>query len=836
MPARARIYIAFVVLAGSSALAGALANWTWFDPALFWSYLLIAMVSSVFKVALPGIKGTISMSYLFLMLGVVRLSLGETLIIGLTATLVQSFWKCKERPKFLHLFFNSSSIMLSIAGAYGAFHSPAVGQVMASPLARVFLAAAVYFFLNTWSVAAVIALTGRTRILPIWKTSYLWSFPYYLLSASIVAVIEALGAKAGSQIAFILLPVAYVVYRSYRLHVSRLEEEKARAQEEREHAEAMSALHLRTIRALALAIEAQDQTTHQHLQRVQFYAFEIGKQMGLSGTELQALQAASILHDIGKLAVPEDIISKPGRLTHEEFERMKVHPVVGAEILAGVGFPYPVTPIVRAHHERWDGSGYPDGLKGEEIPLGARILSVVDCLDALASDRQYRRALPLEKALAVIVADSGTCFDPRVVEVLRRGFLELERMAREVRAIDVPALSKAARIDRGAGPAAGYAASPDAKQIAARGDGNVPITQLAAFHEQLRTLDVLSVELGEGTTPGEVCSILGQRLPALAPFSCFAVYLRDGGQLRPAAVLGEHSDLFANLEIPVGQGLSGWVAENRKPLLNGNPSVEPGRHGDDPGFSALRSALSVPLESAAGVLGVLTLYHKDKDAYNTDHLRLLLGIRSRLALALENALSRESFRAHARTDEVTGLPNLASLLLILDGEIARSRRSGKSLAIVGIGLDRIRALDEQLGRQVADDVLRAVAASIRRSIRGPDIVARIGGDGFAVVLSGLGAAAIERRIVKLKKAAGLAGAGVSPGSLVSVSAGAAVFPSDGTDSAQLLAVTHERMHEDGRRPPPQGAETAGLPELLSAVHGGTPVEAVTLRSGAAPNK
>lgn len=698
---------------------------------------------------------------------------------------------------------------------------------MASPLARVFLAAAVYFFLNTWSIAAVIALTEGARILAIWKTSYLWSFPYYLLSASIVAVIEALGAKVGSQIAFILLPVAYVVFRSYRLHVSRLEEEKARAQEEREHAEAMSALHLRTIHALALAIEAKDQTTHDHLQRVQVYAFEIGKEMGLSGTELQALQAASILHDIGKLAVPEYIISKPGRLTPDEFERMKVHPVVGAEILESVGFPYPVTPIVRAHHERWDGSGYPDGLKGEEIPLGARILSAVDCLDALASDRQYRRALPLEKALEVIVSDSGTCFDPRVVEVLRGGFLELERMAREVQAVEFSALSKAARIDRGAGPAAGYAASPDAKQIAAWGDGNVMIAQLAAAYGQLRTLDELSMELSQGTTPGEVCSILAQRLPALAPFSCFAVYLCDGGQLRPAAVLGEHSDLFANREIPVGQGLSGWVAENRKPLLNGDPSVEPGRHGDDPRISALRSTLSVPLESTAGVLGVLTLYHKDKDAYSTDHLRLVLGIRSRLALALDNALRHESFRAHARADEVTGLPNLASLLLILDGEIARCRRSGKGLAVIGIGLDGFRTLDGQLGRQVADDVLRAVAASIRQNNRYSDTVARIGGDGFAVVLSGVGAAAVQRRILRLKKAAVLAGAGVSPGCPLSVSAGVAVFPSDGTDSAQLLAVTHARMHEDGRLPPPPGAETGGLPELLSAVRDGAPAGTVT---------
>src|SRR3989440_6539273 len=122
--------------------------------------------------------------------------------------------------------------------------------------------------------------------------------------------------------------------------------------------------------------------------------------MKVGHEEMEALQAASLLHDIGKLAVPEHIISKPGRLTPEEFEKMKIHPVVGAEILERVQFPYPVVPIVRAHHEKWDGTGYPSGLAGEAIPIGARILSAVDCLDALASDRQYRRALPLDQAMS----------------------------------------------------------------------------------------------------------------------------------------------------------------------------------------------------------------------------------------------------------------------------------------------------------------------------------------------------------------------------------------------------------------------------------------------------
>jgi putative nucleotidyltransferase with HDIG domain len=194
--------------------------------------------------------------------------------------------------------------------------------------------------------------------------------------------------------------------------------------------ESIASLHMRTIEALALAIEAKDHTTNEHLQRVRTYAIEVGKKMGLSPEDLDALRAAALLHDIGKLAVPEHIISKPGRLTPEEFEKMKIHPVVGAEILERVAFPYPVAPIVRWHHERWDGSGYPDGLKGEEIPMGARILAAVDCLDALASDRQYRKALPLDDAMNEVEKMAGRSFDPDVVAILKQHYVELERLAR----------------------------------------------------------------------------------------------------------------------------------------------------------------------------------------------------------------------------------------------------------------------------------------------------------------------------------------------------------------------------------------------------------------------
>jgi len=191
------------------------------------------------------------------------------------------------------------------------------------------------------------------------------------------------------------------------------------------------------------------------LRRVQVYAMEIGRELKVSQDELEALQTASILHDIGKIAVPEHILCKPGKLTPEEFQKIKVHPVVGAEILARAQFPYPVVPIVRSHHEKWDGSGYPDGLIGEDIPIGARILAVVDCLDALASDRQYRRALPLDRAMELVAEQTDKAFDPKVVAILQKRYVELERLARGSPA-ETFRLSTDIEITRGSAPDAGF--------------------------------------------------------------------------------------------------------------------------------------------------------------------------------------------------------------------------------------------------------------------------------------------------------------------------------------------------------------------------------------------
>src|SRR4051812_33992004 len=421
---KAKTFVGVTGAIGFAIAVGTFSHWQSSDPTRFIFYLLVAMLASGMKVTLPGINGTMSVNFLFILIGFLDMSYPETMALGCAATIVQSLYGSWRKVKLVHLIFNVFGMMCTaIAVSELAYQWAAQFFHHSVPL-MLMCAAVAYFLTNTIPVSVVIAITEKQNFKKIWSECYFWSFPYYLVGAAIAGGISFASRYIGWQTALLVLPVIYWIYRSYRLYLGRLEDEKR-------HVEDMAELHLRTIEALALAIEAKDHTTHDHLQRVRIYAIEVGKELNLKEEEIEALRAASLLHDIGKLAVPEHIINKPGKLTPEEFEKMKIHPLVGAEILERVNFPYPVVPIVRAHHEKFDGSGYPFGLKAEEIPIGARILAAVDCLDALASDRQYRRALPLQEAMEVVVKQAGKAFDPKVVEVLRRRYVELEQLAQQ---------------------------------------------------------------------------------------------------------------------------------------------------------------------------------------------------------------------------------------------------------------------------------------------------------------------------------------------------------------------------------------------------------------------
>jgi diguanylate cyclase (GGDEF)-like protein/putative nucleotidyltransferase with HDIG domain len=778
---RAQAFIAAIALCGAVVLVYGAAAWQSHDLLRLLCYLAIALAASSLKVSLPGITGTMSVNFLFILLGIAELTLPETLLVGCSAILVQCIWGARLRPLWLQISFNVGSVAIAIAASYLTAHYVAAHMLHNSLALLLVLAACIYFLANTLPVAGVISLTEGKSFRKIWHECYFWSFPYYLMGAAIAAMVSTANRAVGWQASLLVLPVIYWIFRSYRLYLGRLEDEKR-------HVEDMASLHLRTIEALALAIEAKDHNTHDHLQRVRIYAIEIARELNVPEDEIEALRAAALLHDIGKLAVPEHIISKPGKLTPEEFEKMKIHPLVGAEILERVKFPYPVVPIVRAHHEKWDGTGYPFGLSGEQIPIGARILSAVDCLDALATDRQYRRALPLDQAMARVVSDSGRAFDPKVIEILQQRYKELEIMAR-AQGEEHTRLSTEVRIEKGTAPAEGFETSSQ--------KGATPIdflSSIAAARQEAQMLFELSQTLGNSLSLDETLSVLSVRLKRLVPYDSLAIYIRKDKLLVPEFVTGENFRLFSSLQIPIGEGLSGWVAANRMPIVNGNPSVEPGYNNQDEKYSPLRSALAVPLEGLNGVMGVLALYRGAKDAFNKDHLRVLLAISSKLALSVENALKYQLAENSATTDYLTGLPNARSLFLHLDRELARCKRLNTPLTILVCDLDGFKQINDRFGHLEGNKVLRIMARGLSEACREYDYVARMGGDEFVVVVPGLTQEHMEAKLQQFSRIAEAAGIQVCGTSLLSLSVGQAHYPQDGSDAEQLLAEADRRMY------------------------------------------
>jgi diguanylate cyclase (GGDEF)-like protein/putative nucleotidyltransferase with HDIG domain len=823
IPIRAKVFIALTAGAGAALLGAACLHWHSNDLLKFGCYFLIAILASTMKVRLPGMESTMSVLFLFVLLGILELSLAETLVIGCTAALVQSLWKTKQRPEAVKVVFNVlSNTSIAICLTYFAYHL-STGILKNSMPLLLLVAACTYFLSNTIPVSIVIALCEKRPLRELWAETYFWSLPYYLVGAAIAGIVSFASRHIGWQNALLIVPIMYGIYRSYHLYLGRLEDEKKRVEieeqqveTEKRHVEEVCALHLRTIETLALAIDAKDHTTHQHLHRVRTYAVEIAKELGLDEQEMDALRAAALLHDIGKLAVPDHIINKPGRLTPEEFEKMKIHPIVGAELLEKVAFPYPVAPIVRSHHERWNGTGYPDGLKAEEIPIGARILATVDCLDALASDRQYRKALPLDEAMGKVAEEAGTSFDPKVVEILQRRYLELESLA--VRGLEEgkrDSLSFNYKVERGEKPAAGFELEPNRR----RGSQTDFLSSIASARQEAHTLFELSQDLGNSLSLDETLSLVAMRLRKLVPYDSIVAFIRKGDLLVPEFVSGDNFRLLSSLTIPVGTGLCGWVAENSRPIINGNPAVDPGFAHNPKKTTELRSALAVPLDGLNGLVGVLTLYQAEADAFTSDHLRVLQVITSKVALFIENALKYRQAETSATCDYLTGMPNARALSMHLDQELARCKREHSTVAIMVCDLNGFKQVNDRYGHLAGDKVLKIFANLVRGVCREYDYAARMGGDEFVIVAPSMTPGSVSERAVLLSTLAQEAGREVCGTDLLSLSLGAAFYPKDGLDTEQLLAEADRRMyaakqfHYEHRELKPPGV--AQHPQLAS---------------------
>jgi diguanylate cyclase (GGDEF)-like protein/putative nucleotidyltransferase with HDIG domain len=783
-------FVVTQLIAGLPLLLYALVRWHSDDFFRYICFLTVALFASVLKVTLPGIKATMSANFLFILVGILDLSYSETMLMGCLGGLVQTLWHPNLRPRPIQWLFNLANLALSISAAELVFHSKvAAGVGFRWPL-LIAAAATTYFAFNTISVSGIIATTEGGNPVQVWKECYLWAFPYYLLGALIACGVSAINRLVGWQFGLLAFPVVYLIYRSYRTYLNRLEAEKKHAEAQKKHAEEIASLHLRTIEALSLAIEAKDHTTHDHLRRVQVYAVEIAKELGLNQDHLNAVRAAAMLHDIGKLAVPEHILSKPGKLTPEEFEKMKIHPIVGAEILDRVQFPYPVVPVVRSHHEKWDGSGYPDGLKSEAIPIGARILSAVDFFDALASERPYRQAMTPQEAMKALKAEKGQSFDPRVVEVMERRYLELEEMVNTTETAR-KRLDTAPSVPLPAAPSSGFAEVANDPEV----HPTSFVASIVSARQEAQLLFELAQTLANSLSLKETLSVVAIRLKQMIPHDSIAFFVCQEGMLIPEYVHGVDYDFLSSLRIPLGQGVSGWVARNEKPITNGNPSAECSHLGKSSFVTALQSALCVPLRGREGVAGVLTLYCCERNSFTTEHLRMLLAASSKLGVSIENALQYEKAQSTASTDFLTGLPNARSICLHLDTELARVRRSKGSLAVLLCDLDGFKAVNDKYGHLTGNKLLQEVATKFKSSCREYDQVGRLGGDEFVFVLSEVTKDLVAEMEERLTCAVQEASHSVCGETVVSVSVGSAFYPNDGVSAEELLSEADRSMYQ-----------------------------------------
>ncbi len=800
MPFHTKLVISLLIASAVSVAASAshVPSHSWIRFAV---YLIAVLASSGLKVALPRGDGSMSLNFPFILLAVVQLSPMQAVLLAALSVAVQCRIRVKKLFTMVQIAFNLANAVNATGAALLAYIVLRRSHVAAAPALSI--AAVAYFLCSTISVALVLAWSKGERVLPLWKAEFPWYLPFYIVGSVLASLADFISTRFGWATSLLLVPMVYTVYRSYTAQMTRVKERQ-------QHLDETEALHLRTIEGLAMAIEAKDQNTHDHLFRVRDYVMELAVALQLSKLETQALHTAAFLHDIGKLAVPEHIINKPGKLTPEEFEKMKIHPVVGADILERVRFPYPVVPIVRSHHEWWDGRGYPDGLKGEEIPIGARILTVVDCFDALVSDRPYRKALPIPEAIAHIKRLAGTQFDPTVVDVLERHYLHMDQQTRQNDANEFLALNTDIEVWRGQAPGAGFeynggGIDPAGSSKASEGETNsktksgglASLGLIAAASQEAQALFEMSQSLGNSLSLNETISVMASRLRSLIPFDACALYLRSADTLVVQYVNGEDSRSFSDDPVPLGEGISGWVAQNGKSILNGDARLEPSyRHKSGQG-PELRAALSIPiLDLHEEILGVLTLYALAADSFSRDHLRILQAMESKLSLSLQNALRFRRAETDAETDFLTKLPNGRGLFLQLETELDRCRRTKGALAVVVCDLNSFKEINDRRGHLTGDSLLSAIAETFTENCRPYDTVARLGGDEFVFLIPGMEESASAERLRSFATAVRTASWRLGLDATVSASLGASFYPADGETAEELLSIADRRMYRD----------------------------------------
>lgn len=790
----ASAYWFVMVLMGAIVVVWALlgcAGLTAIESVQFAAFLTLVIAASSYPIRIPNTNSSFTASDVFTFLACLMLGVPSAVLLGVADALVSSRLTSKRAASWIGgPAMNAITVFLSGNIFYLALnrfaHLPTY-PLGAAPirtdhlLASLALLALTHYLINGFTISTLYALKTRRAIFRFWRDGYLWTWWSFLASAVAAAVIYIAISRFGWVYAILSIPVVTFTFATYRIYFERVNAKTREAEE-------MSRLHLATVEALATAIDAKDQTTHCHVRRVQIYTDGLGKLLGLSAAELAALKAGALLHDVGKLAVPDHILNKPGVLTPAEFEKTKIHTVVGAEILSRVDFPYPVLPIVRHHHERWDGRGYPDGLKAEQIPVTARIMSVVDCFDSVREDRPFRPGMSRENAIDLLRKGAGTHFDPKVVDLFVTHLPQFEAE------IEARGLGDGIHVTASQNPIdpARESVPPTSEQ-----GGRAAYDQIRNAHREVYALYEIARMFGSSLEVENTLKVLVDKVGHLVPFDTCVIYLfdEDAGYARSALAVGMNAEAMGNHCIAVGEGATGFALANRQPVNGLHPSLD-FTNTDLPIASDYRSVAVLPLFKDDLLLGALSVYSASLKEYGDEQIRLLETVTRLASDALANAVHHARAESNALTDQLTGLPNARSLHLRFEEEVARARRTGRPFQLIMLDLDDFKLVNDTFGHKLGDRMLREVAGLVHGQLREYDFLARYAGDEFVAIVPDVAMEHVEELRERIEEIVSnfsiqVRGQGRAR---VGISVGAAVFSKDGESLDQLVIAADEEMY------------------------------------------
>jgi diguanylate cyclase (GGDEF)-like protein/putative nucleotidyltransferase with HDIG domain len=574
----------------------------------------------------------------------------------------------------------------------------------------------------------------------------------------------------------VLLMVAAVLQGRHAREMARLTEAHRRAEE-------LASLNSAVIASFAMAIDAKDQHTHGHTERVRDIATMIAEDMGLGRDEIDAVRTAAMLHDIGKLAVPDYILSKPGQLTEEEMKKIRTHTLVGAAILEPVKFPWPVVPAIRSHHEWLDGSGYPESLANDDIPLGARILAVADVYDALLSHRPYRPAMTVQEAVAFMRARSGTQFDPEILKVCFR-VLSSQRAQNRLGFMF---------------NADGSGLPPRSSEVAGQ---HAVFMDIRQAHQELLALYEIVQTMGQSLNMQETADLIISKSKRIIDFATCVLYRvhPDGDQLLAMAASGPYSDVIQDQRMPLGSGISGAVAAEGRPSGIGRSARDDLELllGPSAEECNLTEVISAPLACDSETIGALTFYRASNRPFTEDEVRLAATIARQASIAVNNARQHEQTKQSALTDQLTGLANARYFFMSLEQELSRAREDHTPVSLVAVDLDNFKQINDSFGHQQGDRVLKIVAEIFRRYVRDTDIVVRYAGDEFFIITPNTNNKAAVETANRIKAAIRSAAVEMHAGRAIHLGAsfGVATFPGDAEDAQSLIAIADRAMYAD----------------------------------------